>query len=126
MEFRILGPLEVWADGAPIAVRAAKQRALLAALLLHPNEVVSIDALVDALWGETPVASAPKLLQVYVSQLRKSLPAGRLQTRAPGYALALDPEELDAVRFERLVIGAGRSGETRGAAPDRRRRAARG
>jgi DNA-binding SARP family transcriptional activator len=104
MEFRILGPLEV-ADGdvaAPLG--GAKQRALLALLLLSANEVVSVDRLIDELWGERAPGSGRTALQVRVSQLRKALgPAARLRTRAPGYVLELDREQLDLHRFERLV-----------------------
>ena len=71
MEFRILGPLEVVEDGQPLDVGGAKQRTLLACLLLHVNEAVSTDRLLDALWEDAPPARAHKALQVYVSQLRK-------------------------------------------------------
>src|SRR5438128_9080725 len=111
MEFRILGPLAVCSEGRELSLGGAKQRALLAVLLLHPNEVVSIDRLVDELWGDRPPATAFKVVQVYVSQLRKGLrgPPGReeadglLVTRAPGYVLRVKPGELDADRFEQLV-----------------------
>ena len=73
MEYRILGPLELVDDGRPVALSARKQRALLLRLLLRANEVVSADALIDALWGEQPPSSAAKLVQVYVSQLRRTL-----------------------------------------------------
>ncbi len=103
----MLGPLEVRRGGEVVPIGAAKQRALLAMLLLHANEVVSTDRLVDALWGEQPPARPDKALQVYVSQLRKLLagaPAGpALVTRAPGYVLELPAEALDASRFERLT-----------------------
>ena len=103
MEFRILGPLEVLEDGRQIDVAGAKQRTLLACLLLQPNEVVSSDRLIEALWEDEPPETAPKALQVYVSQLRKALGKERLETRAPGYRLRVEPGELDATRFERLV-----------------------
>ncbi|MBA3329545.1 MAG: tetratricopeptide repeat protein, partial [Actinobacteria bacterium] len=103
MEFRILGPLEVSNESGPIPITAAKHRALLTHLLLHANEVVSADALVDALWGERPPTSARKLLQIYVSQLRKSLGDAVLMTRAPGYVIAVDLSRLDSARFERLL-----------------------
>lgn len=107
MEFRILGPLEVVADGAPVAIGSAKQRTLLGVLLLHAHEVVSTDALVDALWGERPPATAGKLVQVYVSQLRRALSGNDvLQTRAPGYVAVVEPEQLDASRFTALVAEA--------------------
>jgi len=111
MEFRILGPLEVRSEGRELSLGGAKQRALLAVLLLHKNEVVSIDRLVDELWGDQPPATAFKVVHVYVSQLRKALRdrGGRgdeervLVTRAPGYMLCVEPGQLDADRFEGLV-----------------------
>jgi DNA-binding SARP family transcriptional activator/tetratricopeptide (TPR) repeat protein len=107
MEFRILGPLEVRQDEKVLPLGGAKQRALLAILLLHANEVVSIDRLVDELWGDAAPESAIKTLQVHVSQLRKSLgDADVLVTRPPGYLLRVEEGELDAERFERLVSGA--------------------
>src|SRR5262249_25076952 len=75
---------------------------LLAVLLLHPNEVVSVDALSEALWQDGPPATAPKGVQVYVSQLRKTLGRGRVETKAPGYLLHVDDGELDATRFRAL------------------------
>jgi DNA-binding SARP family transcriptional activator len=104
MEFRILGPLEVVDGGDRLALGTAKQRALLAALVLRPNEIVSTDRLIDDLWGERPPDTAAKVLQVYVSQLRKVLVEDdRLLTRAPGYLLRVSPGELDAHQFELLV-----------------------
>ncbi|MGH3031492.1 MAG: BTAD domain-containing putative transcriptional regulator [Gaiellaceae bacterium] len=102
MEFRVLGPLEVREGAHSLAVGRGKERALLALLLLHANSVVSKDRLIDALWGETPPPTAPTALQVNVSKLRKTLGAARIVTRAPGYALELQPEELDLRCFERL------------------------
>ena len=85
---------------------AGKQRSLLALLLLHANEVVSTERLIDELWGESPPATVNKSVQVYVSRLRKQLGDGRSVTRAPGYVLRLDPDESDLGRFERLLAGA--------------------
>ena len=107
MDFRILGPLEVARDGAPLALGAAQQRALLAVLVLHRGEVVSVDRLVDELWGERPPAAAAKTVQVYVSQLRKALGAGVIVTQGRGYRLAAAPGQVDAARFEALA-GEGR------------------
>ena len=76
MEFGILGPLAVWRDGREVELGAAKQRALLAAMLLHAGETMPTERLVDALWGEKPPAKAVKALQVYISQLRKTLGEG--------------------------------------------------
>jgi class 3 adenylate cyclase/DNA-binding winged helix-turn-helix (wHTH) protein len=102
MEFRLLGPLEILEAGHPLAV-AGKPRSLLAALLVHANEVVSADRLIDALWGGEPPATAQTALQVHVSQLRKVLGPDRIETQAPGYRLVVAREELDSARFERLL-----------------------
>ena len=87
MDFRILGPLQVRSGDGPVSVGGAKPRAVLAMLLLHANEVVSNDRLIDALWGEQPPETALKALQVHVSQLRKAIGTSVVQTRAPGYVL---------------------------------------
>ena len=76
MEFHVLGPLEIVRHGRTLELGAGKQRTLLAVLLLHANEVVSTDRLIDALWGEQAPATAPKIVQGYVSRLRKVLDAG--------------------------------------------------
>jgi DNA-binding SARP family transcriptional activator len=102
LEFRILGPLEVFSDGTSFDLGGSKQRALLAVLLLHPNEVVSQDRLVDALWEDDPPESAQKALHVYLSGLRKLVGKDRLETRAPGYLLRVSEGELDLDRFMRL------------------------
>jgi DNA-binding SARP family transcriptional activator len=103
MEFRILGPLEVLDDGRAITVAGRKQRTLLAVLLLNANRVVSIDSLIDALWGESPPGTAGKAIQVYVSQLRRLLGKGHLQTKTPGYVFKVESNELDLHRFEELL-----------------------
>jgi DNA-binding SARP family transcriptional activator len=105
-EFRVLGPLEVASNGIPVPIGAQKQRALLGVLLLHANEVVSTDRLIDALWGGSPPKTAVTSLQNTISQLRKLLGPDLLLTRAPGYVLTIDPECLDLARFERLVASA--------------------
>src|SRR6266545_3144848 len=102
MEFRILGPLEVGLDGPPFAARGRKPRALLALLVLHRNETVPADRLIDDLWGESPPATAANTLQVYVAQLRK-LVEDRLVREGTGYRLRVEPSELDAERFERMA-----------------------
>ena len=96
LDFRILGPLEVVVDGAPIELRGRKQRALLALLLLRANEIVPADVLIEELWGGTPPETAANTLQVYISQLRKALAVenGILATQGPGYRLSLQPEQL--------------------------------
>ena len=109
MEFRILGPIEVWSEGRQLRLGGVKQRALLAVLLLHRNEVVSVDRLIDELWGGDPPTTAVKTAQVHVSQLRKTLGRDRgeagevLVTRSPGYLLRIDAGELDSDRFEQLA-----------------------
>jgi DNA-binding SARP family transcriptional activator len=105
-EFRILGPLEVRQDGQPLPLSGAKERALLAILLLAANEPVTADRLVDQLWGEAPPATARKSLQVRVATLRRQLPDGVLVTRGGSYVLELKTEQLDLHRFERLVSDA--------------------
>jgi DNA-binding SARP family transcriptional activator/ABC-type transport system substrate-binding protein len=113
MEFRLLGPLEVEDDGRPLTLSGAKQRALLAILLLNANEVVSRDRLIEELWGARPPPTAPHSLEVYVSRLRKTLHANGdhqwLLTRPGGYVLQLKREQLDVNRFERLVAEGRRS-----------------
>src|SRR5438132_1304388 len=103
MEFRILGPLEIFDESRPVSVHRGKEQALLAFLLLHANEPVASERLIDELWGERPPATAPKILQNAVSQLRKALGDGRLVTRPPGYLLRLAPGELDLDRFQQLA-----------------------
>src|SRR5262245_5029364 len=103
MEFAILGPLEVLEEGRPLPVAGPRQRALLAVLALHANEVVSRDRLIDELWGDEPPETARTALQVHVSQLRKTIGAGRVETRSPGYLLHVEPGELDLDNFEQLV-----------------------
>ena len=104
MEFRLLGPLEVIGDdGLAAALGGSRPRALLALLLLNPNEAVSTDRLIDGVWGESPPASAAGALQVHVHALRKALGADRIVTRAPGYLVRVEPGELDVDRFEQLL-----------------------
>ena len=105
--FLILGPLEVRFEGDVVAVGGRRQRALLALLLLRANDVVSADALVEGLWGESPPKTAAHSLQVFVSDLRKALRAvgedGRIVTQSPGYKIEVRPGELDLERFEQLA-----------------------
>jgi DNA-binding SARP family transcriptional activator/pimeloyl-ACP methyl ester carboxylesterase len=103
MDFRLLGPLEVLDGRARLQIAAGKQRALLALLLLNANRTMSREQIVDALWGENVPESAPKMVQIQVSQLRKALPEPRLHTRPPGYQLEVGDDELDLTRFERSV-----------------------
>ncbi len=111
MEFAILGPLEVLDTHRHIEVSSAKERLLLAMLVVHANEVVSADRLIEVLWGAEPPATAANTLQTYVSHLRRALEPDRtprtrdgvLRTRGQGYTLTVKPEAIDAVRFERLA-----------------------
>jgi DNA-binding SARP family transcriptional activator len=103
MEFRILGPLEVRRDRQPMPIAGAKERALLAILLLAANEPVTTDRLVDELWGEAPPSTARKSLQVRVATLRRLLPDGVLVTRGGSYVIEVERDQLDLHRFERLV-----------------------
>jgi DNA-binding SARP family transcriptional activator/nucleotide-binding universal stress UspA family protein len=114
MDIGILGPLEVRQGERVLPVKGAKQRALLALLALHANEVVSTDRLLDELWEQGPPASGATALQVRVSQLRKSLgeDGDRIATEQRGYVLRLNRGELDLFRFEQLFS------EAEGAEPE--------
>jgi predicted ATPase/class 3 adenylate cyclase len=107
IEFRILGPLEVGADGRLLPLGSPKQRALLGLLLVHANETVARDRLIEELWAETTPASVQSALHVYLSRLRRLLEAagagGALVREAHGYRLRVEPAQLDANRFEVLV-----------------------
>jgi YVTN family beta-propeller protein len=110
VDFRILGPLEVSDHGHELAIAGSKQRAVLAILLLHANEVVSSDRLIEQLWGERPPPTAAKSLQVHVSRLRRSLDYGApkgsdslIVTRGGGYLVRIEPNELDLERFRTLM-----------------------
>src|SRR4051794_36222326 len=105
MDVFLLVPVEARFDGRPIALGAPKQRALLAMLALKCGRTVSAERLADGLWGDARPASAPKMVQLYVHQLRRLL-AGNgaaIVTRGRGYELRLSDGEVDAVRFERLL-----------------------
>ena len=112
VKVRILGPLEVEDElGRVVELGSPKQQALLALLVIHANQVLSTDRIIDELWGEQPPSDGARNVRVYVSRLREVLEPDRA-TRAPGrlivtepsgYALRIDPESIDAHRFERLV-----------------------
>ena len=102
MEFRILGPLEVEREGTLLSLGSGRQLALVAVLLLHRNEVVSVDRLVEELWDGSPPPTAAKVVRNNVSLLRKEL-GERLVTRSPGYLLRVEPGELDSDRFEAAI-----------------------
>ena len=107
MDIRLLGPVEVLADGTSIALGATKQRALLAMLALDAGRTVTTDRLAEGLWGEQVPASAQKMVQHYVSQLRRALDGadGEIVTRGRGYELRLDSGTSDVARFEELLDG---------------------
>ncbi|WP_302893242.1 BTAD domain-containing putative transcriptional regulator [Actinomadura luzonensis] len=113
MELHVLGPLQVLEQGRALALGAVKQQVVLAVLLLHPNEVVSPARLVDEVWGESPPATAPKVLQGYISSLRRILGSGAIITRGGGYQAVVPAGALDSVQFDRLA-GAGRAAAARG------------
>jgi DNA-binding SARP family transcriptional activator len=113
LEVSLLGPFEARLDGRPVALRP-KQRALLAALALRARDAVTVDRLVDDLWGEQPPPTATASLQNAVSLARRTLGTEVLVTRTPGYALVVDRDQVDALRFERLLAAAQRTrGEER-------------
>src|SRR5881394_2283581 len=103
MEVRVLGPLELADGGTAIPISALKHRRLLAALAIEAGTTQTADKLIDAVWEASPPTSAPKLLQIYVSQLRKTMTPGAIRTHGSGYALEFKAVSLDATRFERLV-----------------------
>src|SRR3954453_15504216 len=100
MDFRILGPLEVLDRARNLDVGGAKERGLLAVLLLKANQVVSTDQLIDALRGAEPPKTARKAIQIYISHLRSSLGKERFETKAPGYLVRVGRDELDVYRCE--------------------------
>jgi YVTN family beta-propeller protein len=101
--FRLLGPLEAGDKGRPTPLGGPKQRALLALLLLHANEPVSRDRLIEEVWGERLPQSPGQTLDTYVSRLRKLLGPERVERRDGGYLLRVEPGELDLDRFEQLI-----------------------
>jgi DNA-binding SARP family transcriptional activator len=103
LEYRVLGPLEATVDGRPIALGPPRQRALLVLLLAQANQLVPSTRLIDELWGEDPAPSAANILQGAVSQLRKALGKDAIETRGSGYAVRVEPDQLDVHRFERLA-----------------------
>ena len=105
MDFRILDPFHVSRDGRQVGLGGHRQKVVVCLLLLHANEVISAEQIIDVLWGETAPATARKALQVYISRLRRILGAGVLETRAPGYLIRVQDGELDVQRFERFPFG---------------------
>src|SRR3954453_582273 len=108
LEFPILGPLEVRAGGAPVRLGGPRQRAVLAILLAHANEVVPAERLIDDVW-DAPPESAANVVQGHVSQLRRALGRDVIATRGRDYAIRLPDGALDLHRFERLAAGAARA-----------------
>ena len=108
MEIRLLGVVEATVDGNSVPLRAAKQRAVMAMLALEANATVSTDRLIEGLWGEQAPASAQKLVQHYVSQLRRLLERDEAEiiTRGRGYELRVPEESVDVLRFKQLVAAA--------------------
>jgi DNA-binding SARP family transcriptional activator/class 3 adenylate cyclase/tetratricopeptide (TPR) repeat protein len=117
MEVRLLGSLELTDDGLPVPVGGVRQRAVLALLVLHANQVVPAERLLVELWGEDAPPTAVNALQAAVSRLRRALPQGRLITRPVGYLFRAAPQEVDVERFEQL-LASGREALARGAAAD--------
>ena len=111
LSFRVLGPLEIERDGRPVAVGGPKERLVLGVLLAGAGTVVSVDGLVDAVWGERPPRTAERTIHAYIARLRRTLeprhqPGGTqtvIETVGRGYRLAIDPDQLDAGRFEQMA-----------------------
>ena len=125
MEFRVLGPLEVVVDGQPRNLPRGAEQAVLALLVLNPGRVVAAETLVDALWGDGPPVNPANALQLRVSKLRRALgaaglPGALIVTRRPGYLIEVDPDQVDAHRFVRLVSEARRAAEQHAPAASRR------
>lgn len=105
MDLQLLGPIEATVDGRPVRLGATKQRAVLAMLALRVNRTVSVDRMIEGLWGEEIPDTAPKMVQLYVSQLRRLVPddGAAIVTHGRGYELRLDPSAVDVERFEQLM-----------------------
>ncbi len=122
MRFRLLGPLEIRAGGDWRGIGAPKWRSVLAALLIHPGQIVSADTLINEVWGDAPPARAANLISIYVLRLRRLMDdedSRLLVTRAPGYQLLLTPSDTDALVFEAMVRDGRRAfaaGDPQGAA----------
>ena len=111
MQYSVLGPLEVRDGDRLVDLGSRKQRAVLALLLIHARRVLSVDALIDGLWGEAPPPTAQGTLQAYISNLRRILEPTRgrgqspsvVVSQSPGYMIEVDPDDLDVSRFEALA-----------------------
>lgn len=117
MRVKVLGPVEVWSDRGPVDIGGAKPKALLAALLTQPRQVVATERLIDLIWDDDPPSSAKALVHTYVSRLRRGLEeAGRVRwlvTRSPGYLLDVAREDSD-VEYFALLLDEARTAERRG------------
>jgi predicted ATPase/DNA-binding SARP family transcriptional activator len=111
MQVRLFGELEAVAGGVPVPVRGARQRALLALLALQRGQPVSADRLIDALWGDGQVANPANALQAQIGQLRRTFGTTAIVTSEAGYALDVQPDQVDVVRFEQLVANGRRLAE---------------
>ena len=109
IDVQLLGPVEANVEGRPVPLGPTKQRALLAMLALNANAIVPVDRLLDGLWGEERPPTAAKMVQLYVSQLRRLVVGtdAEIVTHGRGYELRMRPDAVDAARFERLVEQAG-------------------
>jgi DNA-binding SARP family transcriptional activator/tetratricopeptide (TPR) repeat protein len=106
LEFCLLGPIAVLSGGEPLPLSRGRQRAVLAVLLLNAGRAVSVGEIAETLWGPAPLPSAPATIRNYVKRLRRVLGDAdqtRIVTRSPGYAIRVEPGELDAARFEVLL-----------------------
>lgn len=103
IEFSLLGPIKASADGEPVNLGGPKQRAVLAMLLIDANRVVSVDRLIEGVWGEDSHSGANATLQVYISNLRKALGGERIVTERPGYRIVVAADELDTLGFEEAI-----------------------
>ena len=124
VEVSVLGPVTVMGETGEVVLAAAKERSLIAALALNAGSVVGAGALIDALWGDSPPASARKTLQTYISNIRRAVGANVVGTEPTGYVLRVSGDEIDVARFRTLI----RAGEDalRARLDDRGRREARG
>jgi DNA-binding SARP family transcriptional activator len=109
VEFRLLGPLAVLANGHDVTPRRPQQRCLLTILLLRAGHIVSTDELVDSMWGDTPPATARTALHGHVSAMRKLLGTAAIETQPSGYVLRVPPDQIDLARFEATTSFGSRS-----------------
>src|SRR6266567_5384686 len=103
MQFRLLGPVEVVINDKPVAIAASRQQIALTLLLLEAGHVVSVDRIVDALWGDEPPRTARSQVQITVSALRRLLGESVIVTQLPGYMIKAPPEGIDLACFEKLT-----------------------